>query len=69
MQWVQHTNQSTVNNLNNVRREASRHFRNNKKEYLKAKIDELETNSKVKQSETSIQASVVLRRVSCLGLM
>ena len=49
MQWVQHTNQSTVNNLNNVRREASRHFRNNKKEYLKAKIDELETNSKIKK--------------------
>ena len=28
--------------------EASRHFRNEKKEYLKAKIDELETNNKIK---------------------
>ena len=34
--------------LNSVRREASRHFRNEKKSYLKAKIDELETHSKIK---------------------
>jgi hypothetical protein len=32
--------------LNNVRREASRHFRNKKREYLKDKIYELATNSK-----------------------
>ena len=31
-----------------VRREASRHFRNKKEEYLKAKIEELENNSKIK---------------------
>jgi len=47
MQWVQDPTQSNVDNLNNVRREASRHFRN-KKGYLKAKIEELETNSKIK---------------------
>ena len=41
MQWFQDPNQSNINNLNNLRHEASRHFRN-KKEYLKAKIDELE---------------------------
>jgi hypothetical protein len=35
-------------NLNNVRREASRHFRNKKREYLKDKIKELATNSKNK---------------------
>jgi hypothetical protein len=39
MQWLQDPRQSNVDNLNNVRREASRHFRN-KKEYLKAKIDD-----------------------------
>jgi len=41
MQRLQDANQSksNVNNLNNVRCEASRHFRNKKKEYLKAKID------------------------------
>ena len=27
MQWVQNSSQSNVDNLNNVRREASRHFR------------------------------------------
>jgi hypothetical protein len=37
-----------VDNLNNVRREASKHFRNKEKEYLKAKIDGLEINSKTK---------------------
>ena len=45
MQWLQDPNQSNVDNLNNLRREASRHFRNKKKEYLKAKINELEANS------------------------
>ena len=48
MQWVQDPNRSNVDNLNNVRREASRHFGNKKKGYPKAKIDELETNSKIK---------------------
>jgi len=42
MQWLQDQNQSNVDNLNNVRREASRHFRNKRKEYLKEKIDVLE---------------------------
>jgi hypothetical protein len=45
MQWLQNPNQSNVDNLNNVRRKASIHFRKKKKEYLKAKINELETNS------------------------
>jgi hypothetical protein len=35
-------------NLNNVGRGASRHFRNKKREYLKDKINELATNSKNK---------------------
>jgi len=46
MQWLQDPNQSNVDNLNNVRCEASRHFRNKKKEYLQAKTDYLDTNSK-----------------------
>ena len=41
-QWVQDPNESSVDNLNNVRRETSRHFMYKKKEYLKAKIDELD---------------------------
>ena len=38
IQWVQDPSQSNVDNLNNVRREVSRHFRNKKKAYLRAKI-------------------------------
>jgi len=49
MQWLQDPNQSNVDYLNNVRREASGHFRNKKKENPKAKIDELVINSKVKR--------------------
>ena len=48
MQWVQDPNQSNLDNLNNARREASRHFRSKMKGYLKAKIDELANNSKTK---------------------
>ena len=39
--------QSKVDNLNSVSCEVSRHFRNNKKAYLRAKIEEIETNSKI----------------------
>ena len=47
MQWMQDPSQSNVDTLNKVRRDASRHFRNKKKAYLKGKIEELETNSKI----------------------
>ena len=46
MQWLQDRSQSNVDNLNNVRCKISRHFSNKKKEYLKDKIKEFETNSK-----------------------
>jgi hypothetical protein len=36
-------------NLGNVRREASRRFRNKKREYLKDKVNELESNTKNKR--------------------
>jgi hypothetical protein len=45
MQWLQDPHQSNVDNLNTVRREDSRHFRKKEREYLKAKINGLETNS------------------------
>jgi hypothetical protein len=41
-------NQSNVYNINNVIRDANSHLRNKKKKYLKAKIEELETNSTIK---------------------
>jgi len=34
MQWIHDQSQSNVENLNNVRRDGSRHFRNKKKAYL-----------------------------------
>jgi predicted metalloendopeptidase len=37
-----------MDNLDNVRCEAKRHFRNKNKEYLKDKINEITTNSKNK---------------------
>jgi len=47
IQWLQDPSQSNVDNLNKVRREVSRHFRNKRKAYLRAKIEELETNNKI----------------------
>jgi hypothetical protein len=48
IQWLQDPNRSNLDNLNNLKREANRYFRKTKKEFLKDKIDELETNSKIK---------------------
>ena len=47
MQRIQNPSQSNVDNLSNTRRDASRHFRNKKKAYLKVKIEEPKTNSKI----------------------
>jgi hypothetical protein len=49
-QWLQNPNQSNSDNLKNAKQEASRHFKNKKREYLKAKINELEINSKNKNT-------------------
>jgi hypothetical protein len=48
MQRMQDPSQSNVENMNKVRRDASRHRRNKRKAYTKAKVEELETNSKIK---------------------
>jgi hypothetical protein len=45
---LQDTSEANKDNLGDERREASRHFRNKKTEYLKDKINELESNSKNK---------------------
>jgi hypothetical protein len=47
-QWLQDQSEANKGNLNDVRRAASRHFRNKKREYLKDKINKLESNSKNK---------------------
>jgi hypothetical protein len=44
LHWLQEPSEINWDNLNNVRCEASRCFRNEKREYLKNKINELATN-------------------------
>ena len=66
MYWVQDSSQSSVDNPKIVRREVSKHFRNKKKAYVKAKIEEHETNSMIKILGTCIGASMTLRRVTSL---
>jgi hypothetical protein len=48
LQWLQNPSKINRDNLNNIRLEASRYFRNNKRKYLKDKINELARNSKNK---------------------
>jgi hypothetical protein len=46
LQWLQDPSVVNEDNLSNVRREASRHFMNKERKYLKDKINELESNRK-----------------------
>jgi hypothetical protein len=48
LQWLQNPNQINGENLKNLRSETSRTFRNKKREYLKGKTNELESNNKNK---------------------
>jgi hypothetical protein len=54
LQWLHDQRVINIDNLNNVRREANKHFRNNKREYLKDKINELSTNRKIREHERLI---------------
>jgi hypothetical protein len=48
LQWLQDPSEANEDNLSDVRREASRHFGKKKREYLKDKINELESNGRNK---------------------
>jgi hypothetical protein len=48
LQWLQDPSVVNEDNMSNVRREASRHFRNKERKYLKDKINEFESISKNK---------------------
>jgi hypothetical protein len=48
LQWLQGPSIANEDNLCNVRRDASRRFRNKKREYLKGKITNIELSSKNK---------------------
>jgi hypothetical protein len=68
LQWIHDPSQSNVDNLNYIRHDASRHIRNKKKAYLKAKIQEVEmVRSKI--LGTCIGASMKLRWVTSLELI
>jgi len=69
MQWMQNPSQRNVDILNNVRREVSRHFRDKKKAYLRAKLEELETNSKIQNMGDLYRASITLRRGTSLDVI
>ena len=69
MKWLQDSSQSNEDDLNNVRREAGRYFRNKKKEYLKKKLMNLKLRVRSKISGTCIGASMTLVRVTSLELI
>jgi hypothetical protein len=48
LQWLHNPSEISGDNLKNIRRVASRHFRNKTREHLKDKIDKLAMNSKHK---------------------
>jgi hypothetical protein len=56
LQWLQDPSEANEDNLSDVTREASRYFRNKKREYLKDKINKLESNSKNKNIRDSYRA-------------
>ena len=69
MQCVRDPSQSSVDSLNNVRRDPSRPFRNRKKAFLKTKIGELEINSKIKNIKDLYGGIIDIRRFTSLELI
>jgi hypothetical protein len=61
LQWLQDPSEINEDNLNNVRCEASRYFRNKKREYLKDTINELSTKSKNKNIRDLYREKMNLR--------
>jgi hypothetical protein len=57
---VQHLSKINGDNLNNIRQEASRHFRNKKMEYLKDKIIKLTMNSKHRNTCTEEEMNFIV---------
>ena len=69
MQCIQDPSQSNVDNLNNVRRNVSRHFRNKKKAYLKAKLRNWKPTVRSTISGICIGALMSSRRYTNLELL
>ena len=70
MQWIQDPSRSNVDNFSNIRREASRHFRNKKKMHiLKLKLRNLKLTVRSTMSGTYIGAAMTLRMGTSLELL
>jgi hypothetical protein len=69
LQWLQNPSQINGDNLQNVKRETIRTFRNKKREYLKGKINELETNNKRKNIRDLYRVLMNLRKGTSLDLI
>ena len=69
MQWLQDPNQSNVDYINTVKPEASRHFINKKRIIRKIKLMNLKLTVRSKISETCLETSMTLRRVTNLDLI
>jgi hypothetical protein len=54
LQWLQDPSEINGDNLNNVRREASRYFRNSKRQYMK-ELMSLQQTVRTRTSETCIE--------------
>jgi hypothetical protein len=61
LQWLRDPSEINGNNLNNVRREANRYFRNKKRDYLKTKLMSLQQTVRTRTSETCIEEYINLR--------
>jgi len=69
MQWIQDPSQSKVDNLNNVRREVSRHFRKKRRHIRELKSRNLKLTVRSKTLGTYIGASMTLRRGTNLDVI
>ena len=66
MQWLQDSNHSNVDNQNNAKREACRHYRNKRRNVQKVNLLNLKQILRTRISDTSVGASMTLSRVTKL---
>jgi hypothetical protein len=68
LQWLQDPSVVNEDNLCNVRRDASRHFRNKKNNYLKDEINEIELNRKNKNIRHLYRGITEFKQITNLKL-
>jgi len=69
MQWIQDPIQSNADNLNNVKHEVIRHFRNKMKVYMELKLRNFKLTVRLKTFRTCIGASMTLGRGTSLDVI